>query len=114
VARGLAWGLDQNGLSLSASTALAGRRGAVARNFNLTIGTDGQVAVSGGRSVSVGSQQRSAGAGGLAGNTGRGTYTMSTAHGKSDPRGFVRTQTWSKSQKKKNVIRRRVRVPWRR
>jgi len=100
LARGLAWGLDENGLSLSASHAVAGRRNAVARNFNLTIGTDGRVAVSGGRSVSVGSRYRSAGAGGLAGSQRGGSYAVSSAHGQSDRRGVVRTQTYSRSSRR--------------
>ena len=100
LARGLAVGADRNGLTLSASHALATRSGlSVARNFNLTIGRDGQVAVSGGRTVSRGSQRRSAEAGGIA-RAGHGrTGASSWAAGSSDRRGFVRTNTHARSFK---------------
>jgi hypothetical protein len=106
LARGLAWGLDEDGLSLSASHAVAGRFAAVARNFNLTIGMDGQVAVSGGRSVSVGPRYRTAGAGGLAGSQRGRTYAVSSAHGESDRRGVVRTKTYSRSSGRGGLVRR--------
>ena len=100
LARGLAVGLDRNGLTLSASHALGTRSGfGVARNFNLSIGRDGRVAVSGGRTVSYGSQRRSAEAGGVA-RAGHGrTGASSWAAGSSDRRGFVRTGTHARSFK---------------
>ena len=55
IARGLAVGVDENGLSLSFSHALAGKRGpAYSGTFNLSIGRDGQVAGSYGGAVSRG------------------------------------------------------------
>ena len=66
-ARGIAVGFDENGLTLSASHAVAGRFGlAVATNFNLSIGTDGSVSLSHGGAVAIGPAHRSASAGGRA------------------------------------------------
>lgn len=74
LARGVAVGLDENGIAFSASHALATRFGiAVAGNFNMTIGLDGRVATSTGTVLSTGPLHRSASAGGSA-TTGRPAY----------------------------------------
>lgn len=96
--RGVAYGIDRNGVSFSSSHAVAGRFGpAVARNFNITIGFDGRVTRSSGVSVASGSPAREAHAGGFA-NARRGNPTsVSTAGGRTGPRGFVRARTDAKS-----------------
>ncbi len=53
LARGVAVGVDEDGISLSLSNALAPRYGpAVATNFSMSIGTDGRVSTSTGRAES--------------------------------------------------------------
>jgi hypothetical protein len=55
VARGVAVGVDEDGISLSLSNALAPRYGpAVATNFNMSIGADGRVSSSTGRAEADG------------------------------------------------------------
>lgn len=104
LARGLAWGFDRDGLTLSASHALSGRNGlALARNFNLSISPTGRVAVSGGRTVSRGPIRRSAGAGGLASSRHGQTTAISSAWGSTDRHGSVRTTTHSRSFKPRHV-----------
>jgi len=65
--RAVAVGVDEDGLSLSVSTAMATPVGpAFATNFNLSIGRDGDVAHSVGHVISTGGLTRSATAGGAA------------------------------------------------
>jgi len=98
LARGLAVGFDEDGLSFSASHAISTRWGiGIARNFTLTLGRDGQVAVSGGTAVSRGQRHQSAEAGGWAGSEGHRTVAASTASGTSDRRGTVTTRTHARS-----------------
>ncbi len=66
-ARGVAFGFDEGGMSLSTSYAVAPLLGpAVAGTFNLAIGVDGSVAGSVGRTVATGGGSREARAGGFA------------------------------------------------
>lgn len=96
--RGIAYGVDQRGITLSVSNAIAGRFGpAVASNFNLTIGFDGSVAGSGGTSVARGSPVRTASAGGFASSGGGGTTAGVTAGGRTGPTGVVHATTYSQS-----------------
>jgi len=65
--RAVAVGVDEDGLSLSISTAMATPVGpAFATNFNLSIGRDGDLAHSVGHVISTGGLTRSATAGGAA------------------------------------------------
>jgi hypothetical protein len=96
VARGVAWGLDENSLSLSVSNAIAPRNGpAVATTFNLSIGTDGRVSHSTGTSVARSPVYRSVSASGSVGTT-RRAAAMSSASSKSDRFGRVRAVTRSR------------------
>ena len=89
-ARGVAVGVDESGLSLSVSHAVAPRRGpAVAANFNLSIGNDGRVSGSTGLSLASGPLYRSASAGGRAGTGRFGSTAVSRASGKTDGFGRV-------------------------
>ena len=63
-ARGVALGVDEDGLSLSVSNAVSVGNQSAANNLNLSIGTNGGVAISGGRSNASGPLQHSAAAGG--------------------------------------------------
>src|SRR5262249_43941189 len=93
LARGVAVGYDEDGLSLSFSGGVATRRGAaVATNFNLSIGNDGRVSGSGGSVVSGGPVYRSAEVGGTT-STRPHAPAVSFASGQSDPRGFARAET---------------------
>jgi hypothetical protein len=93
LARGVAVGVDERGVSISVSNAIAPHHGpAIATNFNLTIGRDGSRSVSIGAAVSPGPGARSAGAGGSTAVTRTGTSAMSTATGTSDG-GKVRVMT---------------------
>ncbi len=99
VARGVAVGVDQNGITFSASNAVASRflPAAVASNLNITIGFNGQVASSGGISVAQGPVQRTASAGGFASNNRFNATAGSTAGGSTDRFGTVRANTFSRS-----------------
>ncbi len=97
-ARGVAVGVDRDGVSLSVSNAVATRFGpAVATNFNVTIGRDGQVARSGGISVAEGPLRRSATAGGTSGVTAGVPHATATATGDSDRFGRVRANSYAKT-----------------
>ncbi|GEM_PF-2239109 len=94
LARGVAVGVDESGLSLSVSNAIAPRFGpAVATTFNMSIGRDGRVSSATGLAVADGPIQRSATAGGgvSTGRYGRPARVM--ASGRSDPLGHVRAET---------------------
>ncbi|MFQ5430589.1 MAG: hypothetical protein ACE5E1_09800 [Phycisphaerae bacterium] len=94
--RGIAFGMDRNGVSFSASQAVAPRFGpAVATNFNLSVGFDGRVSGSRGLSIAGGSRQRAAHAGGFARARRGRTSAMSTASGRTGRRGYVRAMTRS-------------------
>jgi len=104
--RGIAYGVDEHGVTFSVSSAFAGRFGpAVASNFNLSIGVDGSVATSGGTSVARGSAVRTAGAGGFARSGSGGSTAGATATGHTGPAGVVRATTYSRTI----VVRRAVR-----
>lgn len=97
-ARGLAVGFDENGLTLSASNAVAGRFGlAVATNFNLSIGIDGSISHSQGAVVAIGPVHHSASAGGRATAGRHDSGAVSRAAGRSDRRGSVQARTDSRS-----------------
>ncbi|HEY3243968.1 MAG TPA: hypothetical protein VGM03_11525 [Phycisphaerae bacterium] len=98
LARGVAVGFDQEGLSLSLSNGVATRSGlAVATNFNLSIGSDGRVSGSSGNVVSAGTAYRAAETGGST-STRRAAPAISFAAGRSDPAGQVRadTRAWTR------------------
>ena len=66
LARGVSVGIDEDGVMLSTSYAIAPTRGAaVAGSFNLRIGRDGSVAGGAGQSVATGSHRRSVNASGF-------------------------------------------------
>lgn len=108
LARGVAVGVDENGITLSVSNALATKNGnAVAANFNLAIDRDGDVSHSGGVTVSKGPLEREASAGGSAtnGNRWSAPVTTAVASGKTDPWGTVEAQTHSKTDVVRPVLR---------
>jgi hypothetical protein len=93
-ARGVAVGVDKDGLSLSVSNAVATRLGpAVATNFNLTLGRDGEVSRSGGLTVADSPFQRSVTAGGRTGTGHRSPHATSFASGDTDRLGRVHART---------------------
>lgn len=105
--QGFAVGFDQNGLSFSASNAVASRFGpAMAGNLNVTIGLDGQVSRSGGWAVGGGSLNKSAGAGGFASSGPFGSTSGATADANSGPFGFAKTKTFSKTSRRSRFFRR--------
>ncbi|MFO0839923.1 MAG: hypothetical protein U1D55_15535 [Phycisphaerae bacterium] len=107
-ARGVAVGVDENGLSLSISNAITAPNGvALATNFNLSIDRDGDVSHSGGIALAAGPIERSASAGGSAGN---GRAAVSQASGRTDPRGIVRAVTRAESTRRPVDVRRVIRV----
>jgi hypothetical protein len=95
-ARGVAVGLDEDGLSLSISRAVSTPRGpAIATNFSLSIGTDGGLAANTSLSRANGPLEASATAGGRV-STGERTplgrtppVAVGMASGRSDPWGRV-------------------------
>jgi hypothetical protein len=108
LARGVAVGLDESGLSLSISQAVAPRGGqAIAATFNLSIDRNGQVSRSRGVSVADGPIRNSATAGGRV-NTGRhGNAATAIASGKTDRFGRVQARTESKQYRPQRVLVRR-------
>jgi hypothetical protein len=114
LARGVAVGVDQSGITFSASNAVAGRflPASLASNLNITIGFNGQVASSGGISVAQGPFERTASAGGFASNNRfAGATAGSTAGGRTDRFGTVRANTFSRSTPARLPV---ARMPWRR
>ena len=111
VARGVAWGLDKDGLSLSVSNAVAPKRGpAVATTFNLSIGRDGRVSHSAGLAISKGPIRRSASAGSSVSTKRHAGGATAFATGKSDRFGRVRAVTQSRQhQPRRSVEVRRYR-----
>ncbi|MGD8454566.1 MAG: hypothetical protein PVJ57_22355 [Phycisphaerae bacterium] len=94
LARGVAVGFDRDGLSLSVSEAIAPRLGpAVATNFNLSIGRNGEVSGSMGRVVATGSGERSVTAGGGSGAGRLATPSVSYATGRTGATGNVTATT---------------------
>jgi len=111
VARAVAVGVDENGVSLSVSTAVAPRSGpAVATNFNLSIGTNGEVARSTGRAEAVGGAARTVSAGGKASSTPAGSVAISHASGSTSCGGVVRVNTRSHHEPERVVVKRVIRV----
>jgi hypothetical protein len=101
VAQGISWGLDEHGISFSASHAVASRfLPATAGNLNISIGFDGSVGTSGGLSFADGPVSRYANAGGSALTNRSGSTAQATAGGRSDPYGYVQAKTFAQSQKK--------------
>ncbi len=89
--RAIAVGVDEDGLSLSISQAIAPRFGpAIATNFNLAIDSDGDVSASRGVAIAEGSTQRDVTAGGASRNDGGAS---STARGSSGSGGRVRVHS---------------------
>jgi len=113
-ARGLAFGIDENGLSVSSSYAVAPRRGpAAAGTFNLGVGWDGSVSHSAGRTVASGDRSRRVEAGGFAdpGRRGRPASAGASVGGRTGPRGQVVSRTDSRSYRPRLV--RRAHRGWR-
>jgi len=96
MARGVAVGLDEDGLSLSFSTALAPRLGpAFSTTFNMTIGSNGELAHSVGHSVATGGLERAVSAGGRSSSTRSGSTATAVAGGKTVGGGVVEARTAS-------------------
>lgn len=93
-AQGLAVGVDDDGVSLSVSNAIAPRRGpALATTFNLSIGRDGDVSSSVGLSTANGPIAREATAGGETATRRSGGTAAAFADGRTDRFGRVDTVT---------------------
>jgi hypothetical protein len=98
LARGVAVGVDGDGLSFSVSHAIDTPWGpALARNFSLSIGRDGKVSISRGGVVSDGQIERSASAGGWASSARHDSQAGSFASGRTDPFGKVQARVESQS-----------------
>jgi hypothetical protein len=112
--RGLAFGVDEDGMSLSSSYAVAPKLGpAVAGTFNLAVGTDGSVSRSVGRTTAYGSGGREVSAGGFAspGSYRRPPAAGSTVHGRTGPLGrvFSHTDSSTYSQRRVKKVGHRIR-----
>lgn len=117
IARGVALGVDQNGLSLSVSHALAPRHGpAIATNFNMSINRNGDVAHSVGAAIATGGVERTATVSGGAGRNGRSAESAAFAHGRTSGGGRVQVISRGESGPRPIVlrpapVRRIVRLP---
>lgn len=91
LARGVSVGIDEDGLMLSTSYALAPTRGpAVGGTFNLRIGADGDVSGSAGRAIATGDRNREVNASGFVnGSRFRGGSSGASVGGSTGPRGRV-------------------------
>lgn len=100
LARGVAVGVDRDGISLSVSNAVASKRGpAIATNLNISIGRDGQRSVSLGAAVAQGGDRRVASAGGSAVVRRGISPAVASASGETDRRGKVIVRTYAKDHK---------------
>src|SRR5262245_12269698 len=100
-AQGVSWGIDELGISFSASSAVATRfLPATASNLNISIGFDGSVGSSGGFSVADGPIDRYANAGGFGRSGFGGSNAAAAAGGRSDSHGYVEAKTYAKSKQK--------------
>ncbi|HUW82509.1 MAG TPA: hypothetical protein VMZ31_06875 [Phycisphaerae bacterium] len=110
LARGLAVGFDEDGLSVSLSHGVASRRGpAYAGTFNLAINTNGQVSGSYGGVLSRGGSSRSAMAGGSVYAAPRSGSASAFATGQTRGGGTVKASTQS-YQRRVQVARRVLRT----
>jgi hypothetical protein len=112
VARGVAVGVDRNGVSLSVSTALAPKIGpALATSFNLSINRKGEVARSVGIASARGGQQRSVTVSGgtHSGSRYRSSSAISRASGKTRHGGMVKVNTRSDHKSRRPLLRRILR-----
>ena len=96
IARGVAVGFDEDGLSLSFSTAISPSRGpALGTTFNMTLGRNGEVAHSIGTSLATGGLARTVTVGGSATSTRYGSTSAALAGGSTLGGGVVRASTTS-------------------
>ncbi|HPF39226.1 MAG TPA: hypothetical protein P5081_21250 [Phycisphaerae bacterium] len=111
IGRGVSVGIDEDGLTLSASHAVATRNGpAIASNFNLSIGRDGSVSSSRGVSVATGGESRTAFAGGGSATTRSANVATSTAGGSTIRGGRVHATTRSDTTRRTIAPRRVYRI----
>lgn len=105
VARGLAVGVDEDGLAFSLSNAVITPNGvAVATNLNIGIDRDGDVSTSTGLSVAAGPREREATAGGqVSTRPGSGSAT-SIAQGRTDRHGRVMARTSADDFRPKRIL----------
>jgi len=98
-ARSVALGVDENGLSLSLSTAVAPRNGpAFGTNLNVSIGNNGEVSLSTGRATATGGSERGVTVGGATntGNRHRSGSAISQATGRTSNGGVAQATTNSR------------------
>ncbi|MBN1345256.1 MAG: hypothetical protein JXQ73_21365 [Phycisphaerae bacterium] len=99
LARGLAVGIDRDGLDLSFSHAIAPQRGpAYAGTFNLSIGRDGSVSHSYGGAIAQGGSTRSVEATGATSSRWNGT-ALASAGGNTTRGGTVQARTYSRNDR---------------
>jgi len=111
LAQGVSFGFDKEGVSLSSSYALAPRFGpAVGGTFNVAVGLDGSVSHSVGRTTAGGDPYRKVEVGGSArpGNRGRAPVALSTAAGKTGPRGYATAKTHSHTSRRQPKVVQRL------
>lgn len=99
IARGVAVGVDEDGLSLSVSTAFDPKHGpAIASNFNLSIGRDG-ASHSHGLALANDRNERQVSAGGAVTANRRGPLARSTAQASTSPFGQAIARTSSNTHR---------------
>lgn len=110
LSRAVAVGVDEDGLSISVSNALAPRNGpAIATTFNLSIDLDGGVSRSGGAAVAVGGIDRSVSAAGRAAAPRGAPIAIAAAGGRTSWGGGVRSNVHSGQELP--AVRRVIRLP---
>jgi hypothetical protein len=110
LARGISFGVDPSGLSLSTSFAVAPRVGpAAAGTFNLSLSPTGDVSGSFGRSIASGDSTRTVSAGGSSGNSFFGSPARATTSGFTGSRGRVdaSSHSFDRPSRSMRILRRR-------
>lgn len=107
-ARGIAVGVDENGLAISLSNAVEHNGLALATNFNINIGRDGDVSTSSGLALGRGGSQREAA---VVGSAGHNRPALSIANARTERGGVAQVVTRAEQRpaRPERVIVRRVR-----
>jgi hypothetical protein len=110
IARGLAVGVDEDGLAFSLSNAVLTPGGvSVATTLNIGIDRDGDVSTSTGLAIAAGPREREASAGGRVSTRPDGGGATSIAQGRSDRNGRVIARTHSDDDRPRRVVPRSAR-----
>jgi hypothetical protein len=104
LARGVALGIDREGISFSISNAIGGKRASLASNLNVSFGRDGDHSVSMGSTVSRGNRYHSAQAGGSASSYRGRSSATAAASGDADRYGSVSSRVSARDYPRRTLV----------